>query len=297
MAVVVLGAGGMLGRALETEYPDARRFTRAALDISDEDAVRAALGPGVGLVVNAAADTRVDRAESDPSHIAVNTEAVGALAARCREIQAALVHVSTDYVFNGRGTRPYREADPVDPVNAYGRGKLGGERLALERGGRVLIVRTSWVFGPSGANFVDTILKQAESGRKELRVVHDQSGRPTAAADLARAIRLLVEQGAQGIVHFANSGETTWYEFAAEALRLAGWRDVLVRPATSKEFVRPARRPSYSVLDTGLYEGTTGERPRSWRAALADYVRARAAERAARTPEPPLALVPRAGTA
>jgi dTDP-4-dehydrorhamnose reductase len=297
MAAIILGAGGMLGRALGAEYPDARRLTHAELDITDEAALLAAIVPGVDLVLNTAADTRVDQAESDPAHLQTNARAVGLLAERCRAVSALLVHVSTDYVFNGRGIRPYREDDPVDPVNAYGRGKRTGERLALETGGRVLVVRTSWVFGLGGSNFVDTVLKQAESGKKELRVVHDQVGRPTATPDLARAIRLLVEKGALGIAHFANAGETTWYDFAAEALRSAGWRDILVRPATSAEFVRPARRPAYSVLDTTLYERSVGERPRPWRTALAEYVTARAAQLAEAAPSTPPDLVPGAGSA
>ncbi|MGZ6987616.1 MAG: SDR family oxidoreductase, partial [Thermoanaerobaculia bacterium] len=176
MQTVILGAGGMLGRALGREFPEAERFTRAALDITDAAAVRAALGPDTRIVLNAAADTRVDAAETDPQHVLVNVVAVGALAALCRQLDATLVHVSTDYVFSGKGIRPYREDDPVDPVNAYGRAKLMGERRAFEEGREVLIVRTSWVFGMGGVNFVDTILKKVENGARELSVVNDQIG-------------------------------------------------------------------------------------------------------------------------
>ncbi|HEV8268661.1 MAG TPA: dTDP-4-dehydrorhamnose reductase [Thermoanaerobaculia bacterium] len=275
MSAVVLGAGGMLGRRLANEFPQAAAYTRAEADLTDAERVEAVVSPGVTLVLNAAAHTRVDDAETDPAHLRVNAEAVTALARRCREVGAVLVHVSTDYVFGGRGTRPYREDEAVDPVNAYGAGKLAGEQGVAESGAEALVVRTSWVYGTGGANFVDAILKQAEAGKSELRVVADQTGRPTYAADLARAIRLLVDRGARGIVHFANAGETTWFDFAREALRLAGREDVLVRPCSSADFPRPARRPAYSVLDTSLYERTVGEKPRLWREALRDYVEAR----------------------
>lgn len=267
----------MLGRALGREFPAAERFTHAALDITDVPAVHAALQPGVRLVLNAAADTRVDAAETDPRHTRVNHVAVGLLAARCAEIGATLVHVSTDYVFSGKGIRPYREDDPVDPVNAYGRGKLAGERRAFEEGDEVLVLRTSWVFGTGGVNFVDTILKRVEAGARELSVVDDQVGRPTFAVDLAAAIRALVDRRVTGIVHFANAGDATWYEVARESLRLAGRTDVSLKPVTTAEFPRPARRPPRSVLDTSLYERLTKTAPRPWIDALAAYLEERRA--------------------
>lgn len=275
MTAVILGAGGMLGRALTRELPHALPLTRAELDITDDEGIARVLGEGVDLVVNAAADTRVDRAEQEAVHLRANADAVGALARRCREIGARLVHVSTDYVFNGRGIRPYRETDATDPVNAYGRGKLRGEELALSSGADVLVVRTSWVFGGGGVNFVDSIVAQAKAGKRELTVVVDQVGRPTYTADLAAAIRLLVESGRTGIVHFANGGEATWYEVACEALRVTGYGEVTVRPCSSAQFPRPARRPSYSVLDTSLYDTIAGRRARPWKAALLEYLEER----------------------
>jgi dTDP-4-dehydrorhamnose reductase len=283
MTTLILGAGGMLGRALRREFPDARPLTHQELDLTDAAALSEAIAPGVELVLNAAADTRVDLAESDPGHLAANDRAVGTLAELCARVRARLVHVSTDYVFDGKGTRPYRETDPVDPVNAYGRGKRWGEERALASGADVLVIRTSWVFGTGGVNFPEAILKQAEAGVTEMKVVSDQSGRPTYTPDLARAIRLLSDLGAKGLFHFANQGETTWFSFATETLRLAGRQDILVRPCSSTEFLRPARRPSYSVLDTSLYEKTVGERPRHWRDALAEYLVDRNAT-AAQTP-------------
>ncbi len=280
MTTLVLGARGMLGRALARQLPAALAWDREELDLTDAPAVRAAIGPGTDVVYNAAADTRVDLCESDPAHLLVNDEAVGTLASRCREAGALLVHVSTDYVFDGKGTRPYREDDPVSPVNAYGRGKLAGERRALASGAEVLVVRTSWLFGVGGPSFPDTILKLAASGRGELRVVDDQRGRPTFASDLARALRLLVARGARGLVHFANAGETTWFGLAREVLARGGFPDVSVVPVATDEFPRPAPRPAFSVLDTSRYERLAGEAPRPHLDALDDYL----AERAGREP-------------
>lgn len=276
MSEVILGAGGMLARGLAALRPHAKALGVAELDVTDEAALARAIVPGVQVVWNAAADTRVDLCESDPGHLAVNDVAVGAIARLCREAGALLVHVSTDYVFDGRPGRPWREDDPVDPVNAYGRGKLGGERRALASGAEVLVVRTSWVFAPGGVNFVDTILGLAESGREELKVVDDQRGRPTYAPDLARALVKLVDSGARGLVHFANSGETTWYGLAREALARAGFARVRVVPCASDEFPRPAARPANSVLDTSRYEALTREAPRHHLEALDDHLRLRA---------------------
>jgi dTDP-4-dehydrorhamnose reductase len=273
----------MLGRALGREFPEAERFTRAALDITDGVALQTAIPEGTRLVLNAAADTRVDAAESEPRHVLVNAVAVGALAALCRKRDIKLVHVSTDYVFSGKGIRPYREDDPMDPVNAYGRGKLMGERRAFEEGDEVLVVRSSWVFGMGGVNFVDTILKKAEGGARELAVVEDQVGRPTSASDLAQAIQRLVAKRVTGVVHFANSPDASWYELAQEALAQAGLADVVVKPVSTAEFPRPARRPKRSVLDTSLYERLTGTAPRGWRAALGDYLAERRAAAPPRT--------------
>ena len=276
MTELILGAGGMLARGLARERPDARALGIRDLDITDPAALARAVVPGVNIVWNAAADTRVDLAETDPSHLAVNDVAVGVLAGLCRDVGALLVHVSTDYVFDGRAGRAWREDDPVAPLNAYGRGKLGGERRALASGVEVLIVRTSWVFAPGGVNFVDTMLNLAASGKTELKVVDDQRGRPTFAPDLARALVKLVSAGARGIVHFANAGETTWYGLAKEALARGGYPNVKLVPCATDEFPRPAARPANSVLDTSLYERLTGEAPRHFTDALDEHLRLRA---------------------
>ena len=165
---------------------------------------------------------------------------------------------------------------------AYGRAKLMGERRAFEEGQEVLVVRTSWVFGMGGVNFVDTILKRVEGGARELSVVNDQVSRPTFAADLAAGIRRLVEKRVTGVVHFANAGDATWFDLASEALAREGHTDVLVRPVPTSAFPRPARRPHWTVLDTSLYERLTGGVPRSWREALCDYLADRRAAAPAR---------------
>ena len=276
MTELILGAGGMLARGLARLRPEARSLGIDELDVTDSAALARAIVPGVSVVWNAAADTRVDLCETDPGHLAVNDAAVGEIARLCRAAGALLDHVSTDYVFDGRPGRAWREDDPVDPVNAYGRGKLGGERRALASGAEVLVVRTSWVFAPGGVNFVDTILGLAASGREELKVVDDQRGRPTFAPDLARALVKLVSVGARGLVHFANAGETTWYGLAREALARAGFSGVSVVPCASDEFQRPAARPANSVLDTSRYEARTGEAPRHHLEALDEHLRLRA---------------------
>jgi dTDP-4-dehydrorhamnose reductase len=281
LSQLILGAGGMLARGLARLLPDARALGVAELDVTDSAALGRAIVPGVSVVWNAAADTRVDLCESDPGHLAVNDVAVGEMARLCREAGALLVHVSTDYVFDGRPGPAWREDDPVAPVNAYGRGKLGGERRALASGAEVLVVRTSWVFAPGGVNFVDTILGLAEQGREELKVVDDQRGRPTFAPDLAGALVKLVEARARGLVHFANSGETTWYGLAKEALARAGHGGVRLVPCATSEFPRPAARPANSVLDTSRYERLAGEAPRPFTEALDEHLRVRAEARRA----------------
>ncbi len=276
MTELILGAGGMLARGLARERPDARALGIGDLDITDPAALARAVVPGVSVVWNAAADTRVDLAETGPSHLAVNDVAVGVLAGLCRDVGALLVHVSTDYVFDGRAGRAWREDDPASPVNAYGRGKLGGERRAFASGAELLIVRTSWVFAPGGVNFVDTMLDLAAAGKTELKVVDDQRGRPTFAPDLARALVKLVAAGARGVVHFANAGETTWYGLAKEALARGGYPNVKLVPCATAEFPRPAARPANSVLDTSLYESLTGQAPRHFTDALDEHLRLRA---------------------
>lgn len=274
--LLATGSHGQLGRAVLRLA--AERGLAAVghdvdtLDITDGAAVAdlvAALRPAT--VVNCAAYTAVDRCEEDESGaIAVNGDAVGHLAAACRTVDATLVHVSTDYVFDGTANRPYRPDDPVAPASSYGRSKVLGERAACAAP-RHLIVRTAWLYGHGGWNFVEAIRRQVEGGAGELRVVADQRGNPTFADDLAEAILDLVAAGAAGIVHAVNRGATTWHGFAAEIVRRLG-ADIPVRPVSTAEFPRPAPRPAYSVLDTARLEGILGRTMPAWQDALARYL-------------------------
>jgi len=284
---VVLGAGGILGRqvvaALQRRGIAHAAYRHADLEIADEPAARARLAEDQPtLLINCAAFTKVDECETRREHaLRINGHAVGMLARVAREHDALLVHLSSDYIFPGNGTRPYREDDPPAPddrLSAYGLSKLEGDRQIFASGCRYLIARTSWVYGPGGPNFVDTILNAART-RPELKVVNDQRGRPTYTADLAEGILLLLERGATGVVNVTNSDECTWYEFACEIVRRAGL-STPVHPCTTAEFPRPAKRPAYSVLDLSRFTSIVGRPLRTWREALAAYLEDRERPRA-----------------
>lgn len=275
MKVLITGSAGMLARAVRHEF-EARghavqALDRAALDVTDPAAVEAAVGAHrPEAVIQCAAYTRVDDAERDEvaAH-RVNAESTLHLARICRAVGARLVYPSTDYVFDGTATVPYRPDSPTSPLGAYGRSKLAGEAAAREAGDH-LIVRTSWLYGTGGKNFVSTIVERARQGTP-LRVVDDQRGSPTWTGTLARVLALLLEREAPaGIYHAANRGETTWYGLALEALRLSGIA-AEVTPVTTAEFPRPAARPAYSVLDCSGTEAVVGEIA-GWREALGEAV-------------------------
>ncbi len=252
-SLLVTGAGGMLGGAVldaaRSSGWDARGLRRAELDIVDEDAVAAALaGTPADVIVNCAAWTDVDGAEDDrDGAFAVNATGAGVLARAAASTGRRLVHVSTDYVFDGRGTRPYVESDPTGPQCVYGASKLAGEREVSAASERHAIVRTAWLFGAGGRNFVDTMLRLADGGAREVRVVTDQLGCPTWTRHLADALLDVADRGSGGVLHAASSGSCTWNELAVEVFALAG-RDVQVLPSSSAEQRRPAPRPAYSVL-------------------------------------------------
>ncbi len=278
--VLVTGATGMLGSdlgpALAAAGHEVLARPRSDLDVTDAKAVvRAVRELAPDVVVNCAAFTKVDECETDARAFEVNAKAVGHLADACGHFGAQLVQISTDFVFDGQKAAPYVEDDPVNPLSAYGRTKRAGEEAALALPGS-LVVRASWLFGRSGWNFVEAILKQVEGGKKRLAVVADQVGRPTATTDLSEAIAALLEAGASGVYHFANRGEVSWNEFAREIVWRAGSRDVEIEATTSEALARPARRPPYSVLDTGKYERLTGRPIRSFREPLAEYLARRA---------------------
>lgn len=271
---LVTGGAGQLGSALQFVLgARAERFAapaHAELDICDDaQLARAFAQHAPRVVVNCAALTKVDLCEREPALAErANAAAPAQLARACTAAGATLVQLSTDYVFAGDAQRPYREDDAPAPRSVYGRTKLAGERAALAAPG-ALVVRTSWVYG-RGRNFPNAILAQAREG-KPLRVVADQRGRPTHAADLAGAIVQLVAAGASGIVNFANDGEATWLEFARAVLDSCGFSDRSIQPLTTEELGLPAPRPRYSVLDLGKTKAL-GVVPRDWRAGLAAYL-------------------------
>jgi dTDP-4-dehydrorhamnose reductase len=289
MRWIVTGSQGQLGsclvRSLEGDPGEelARACSHRELDVADPRAVARlleGLAPPPDVLVNAAAFTAVDRCESEGEvAMRVNGEAPGHLARLCKQEGIRLVHVSTDYVFDGEGTRPYTEEAKPDPRSAYGRSKLAGERRVLETSPAFLVVRTSWVFGP-GRNFVEAILRQARLRREgeasgPLRVVDDQEGCPTYAADLAEGIRALVAAGAGGLVHLSNGGACTWWDFARAILDEAGHGELEIERGRTEELDLPAPRPRYSVLDCSR-AASLGVVLRPWRDALRDYLRSRA---------------------
>lgn len=274
--LLVTGSYGQLGRAVLAE---AQRRSMAArgrdldtLDITDKTAVADWIAiERPTAVVNCAAFTAVDECETRQAEAdAVNAVAVGHLADACAAVDAVLVQISTDYVFDGGARRPYREEDPVAPASAYGRTKLRGEQLARTTA-KHLVVRTAWLYGRGGRHFVGAIREQIESGARRLRVVADQVGSPTFCDDLASAVLDLLALGATGTVHAVNSGVTSWHGFACEIARLLG-SSVPVEPVSTEEFPRPAHRPAYSVLDTGRLSSLLGRPMPSWQDALARYL-------------------------
>jgi dTDP-4-dehydrorhamnose reductase len=278
--VLITGATGMLGSDLTPVLAGAGCdvFARGESDLDitrEEEIVRAFRELRPDVLVNCAAFTNVDAAETDPRAFQVNAEAVHRLAEACIRHSCRLIQISTDFVFDGEKREPYREEDPKAPLSEYGRTKALGEEAALGVPAG-LVVRTSWLFGLGGWNFIEAILKQIEQGRSELQVVADQRGKPTSTADLAQAILGLLMVGAVGIYHFANRGEVTWYEFARDILDLAGRSDVPITPIRSASLGRPAARPAYSVLDTAKYERITGQPIRDFREPLAEYLDKRA---------------------
>lgn len=251
MKLLITGANGQLGRALRDELADRPSvfLDRQTLDIADLDAVRRVVeAERPDLVVNAAAYTKVDDAESDLQAAYIGN-AVGPrnLALASAAIGVPLLHVSTDYVFDGRGTRPYHEYDAPAPRSAYGRTKLAGEEAVRSLHPEHYIVRTAWLYHHEGANFPRTMLRLAERG--EVRVVSDQYGSPTYAPHLARAILLLIPSRAWGTYHFVGQGATSWFELTKTLYRKVGV-DVRVLPVSTADFPRPAERPRYSVLTT-----------------------------------------------
>lgn len=277
--VLVIGESGQLATCLRRVAADAVCLGRTAVDVTALDQVSQILAAHrPRAVINAAAYTGVDKAETDrDAAMLLNGHAPGVLATACASAGIPFVHISSDYVFNGETGAPYPEDFPTDPVNFYGLTKQRGEEAALGAGGRVAVIRTSWVFSDVGANFVKTMLRLA-GDRDEIGVVSDQAGCPTSAADLARACLAMTawlqeRESASAVFHFANAGETTWAEFAEAVMEEARLRDqkaARIRPITTSEYPTPARRPRDSRLATGRIASLLKSPPQHWRTALSE---------------------------
>ncbi len=287
-APIVLGAGGRLGRQVEEHLarlePATVGATRAEIDITDYFRMREEferLEPT--LVVNCAALADVDRCELDPNlAMRVNAEGASNVARACRETGARLLHVSTDCVLAGDGAEPHEEDEPPAPRSLYGRSKWEGERNVLRECPGALVVRTNWLYGPAGGDFVERTL---EGARREKRVggVVDQVGSPTYTPDVAEALVALARAGADGVVNFVNAGSCTRHEFALRIVEMAGLAEGLAeRPLRWAELGRPAPRPENSVLSTARYTALTGLAPRRWERALAAHLAALSAGAGAR---------------
>ncbi|MDJ0820351.1 MAG: dTDP-4-dehydrorhamnose reductase [Paracoccaceae bacterium] len=275
MSVLVFGQTGQVARALQRQAPVVA-LGRDAADLTNPDACAAAIhAVRPSAVINAAAYTAVDRAEDEePLATVINGDAPGAMARACAALGIPFVHLSTDYVFDGSGQAPWAPADPVAPINAYGRSKLAGERAVLAAGGHAVILRTSWVFSADGTNFVKTMLRLSET-QKALKVVNDQVGGPTPASAIANACLIITSalQAGQGggIYHFAGTPFTTWECFARETFASAG-RAVTVTGIATADYPTPAQRPLNSRLDCRATETDFGIPRPDWRLALKGVV-------------------------
>ena len=258
--------------------------------VSAKDCKNAVAEINPEIVVNAAAFTNVDGCETArDACFAVNAEAVKNICEACRGKNIKIIHFSTDYVFDGKNDKPYKEEDACNPINVYGASKLAGERYLQTLTDDYLLIRTSWLYGVNGKNFVRTILEKAEAKHfiqdtmdrakaipdepSFLSVVDDQTGSPTYTKDLAAAVDLLISKNQRGIFHITNRGHCSWYEFAVRILKEAGVDNVEVKPIKTSQLPKPAMRPAYSVLSMQKFITLTGKTPQPWQLALQDYLK------------------------
>ena len=285
MNILVTGAKGQLGTEIqkcfergytELGVPEVLKLANNVryidfdeLDIADISATRALIGEGkFDVVINCAAYTNVNMAEGEGKDVAFKANALGPrnLAIACEEIGAKLIHVSTDYVFAGDGDKPYVEYDICDPQSVYGATKYLGEEYVKQFSSKYFIVRTSWLYGYYGKNFVKTMMNIARE-RGACKVVCDQRGNPTNACDLAHHLLKLATSEEYGVYHGTGKGECSWFEFTQKIVEFAGI-DAVVSPCTSDEFPSPVKRPSYSSLDNAMFRNTSGDEFRDWQDAL-----------------------------
>jgi dTDP-4-dehydrorhamnose reductase len=273
--ILVTGSNGQLGnelKELSSSYPQYKFvfFGREKLPLSDQSAVEKVFQDyEPAYVINCAAYTAVDKAESEKEQAnEINGRAVGALATMCKLFGTRLIHISTDYVFNGTASSPLKENDAVDPVNTYGASKLLGEQLALQNNPDTIIIRTSWVYSFYGKNFVKTMIRLMHE-KESISVVNDQTGSPTYAADLAAAIMQIISSGKWqgGIYNFSNEGVISWFDFANEIKRLTG-SSCHINAVSTLQFPTPAKRPKYSVLDKAKIQATFFIQPKDWKESL-----------------------------
>ena len=274
--VMITGANGQLGRAVNLQYADSGEYELintdvGELDITNIDKVMAFVREVKPYaIINCAAYTAVDACEKEED-LAFRINAIGPrnLSIAATETGAKMMHVSTDYVFDGNGTRPYRETDPTGPQGAYGRTKLAGEDFVREFSDRHFIVRTAWLYG-DGKNFVKTMLRLSETNDK-VRVVMDQVGSPTSADELAKAIAYLLPTENYGLFHGTCEGDCSWAQFTEEIFRLAG-KNTIVEAITSEEYAAAAKRPAYSILENYMLKMTTDFMFADWHDAIAAYI-------------------------
>jgi dTDP-4-dehydrorhamnose reductase len=277
--ILVTGANGQLGKELQVlhaHYPQFRFVFASREDLKLHHfglVENYFIGLQPDYCINCAAYTAVDKAESEPDvAMLVNGEAVGHLAAVCKKFGTRLIHISTDYVFDGESETPHREEDPTGPVSVYGRSKLWGEELCRKENHEAIIIRTAWVYSEFGHNFVKTMMRLMKE-RAELNVVNDQVGAPTYARDLAEAIMQILVSGKwePGTYHYSNKGKISWYDFATEIKRLTA-SGCVVQPIPTAAYPTPARRPHFSLLDTGKISKTYGVSIPEWQESLAKCI-------------------------
>jgi dTDP-4-dehydrorhamnose reductase len=281
--IAIVGAGGRLGSALLRAYRntfDVAGFNHAELDLGNLQNVRATLEPlEFDVLINSAAQTNVDRCETHPDEAyLLNAQAPQVIAEICKERGAKMIHISTDYVFDGEKRDPYSEDDSAEPISVYGESKREGERRVLEASNRHLVLRVSWVFGPDRPSFIDNILKRARES-ESVEAVADKFSTPTYTHDVATMLpAFFADSSAAGILHYAGAGACSWQEYAQWALDCCHSLGVPMRATTigalrlsdMKNFI--AKRPVHSVLSTARYEALTKTNPRTWRDAVAEYV-------------------------
>jgi dTDP-4-dehydrorhamnose reductase len=283
--LLITGGLGLLGKEIDAVFHGRAevRATDRDWDVTDPAACRREVdGFRPDVVIHCAAWTAVDLAESEAEAARLlNVEGTRNVARACRERGALMVAFGTDYIFDGASSRPYREEDPANPLSVYGKTKWAAEQALREEGGDHLLVRTQWLFGPAGRNFIGTVLEKARRG-DTLRVASDQVGCPTFSRDLAGAVRDLLDAGARGTVHFSSGGETSWFGLARYVLERCGLPAALLSPARTRELPYPAPRPAYGVLSKEKYRAITGGFPRPWEEAVGEYLELIAPEGGAR---------------